>query len=596
MGISLTGPQLAIDTCARRLRHIEDLDALPSVDAAISWHGAAAYGPRRPGSEAAVQALSGLMEVHGRDGGVPRRLGLEVASVAAGILSAQGVLAAEIARMRGRPVTMARTSVLHAAMLLLSHYFVVATGLGDAVKGPKLPERGPPFSSADGRWFEIETLDPEPWKEFWTRLGAGDADLGRGWTVFRWRYERATCSLPAGLHDATARYSLDKLLEVAAEAGISLMPIRRHADVLGDPGVGAAHPTVRCRGDGQPYPTGATLTGEPPRAPAQSGLPLAGIKMVEATNRIQGPFAGMLLRMLGADVVRIQPPEGDYGRAALCLHRQKETIGLDLGAASGRADLADLVADADVFLHNWRPGKAAEWGLDVDDLAAGRPRRTTLVYATASGWGERPEGRRLLGTDFLVQAYAGLGQGLSPLGEPAFPSRMILSDLFGALVCAEGILTGLYRREREGRAWEVRSSLLAGAMSLQEHVLDDTARGRENGRVDGRPAWGPLDRPLPTVDGTLVVSVEDDGAFQRLCAIGDVDPSGASRGVTEQRLAARLADGTAREWEGLLIEAGIPGAVVCEDLAAVPADPRLSGLFETVGIGGFAPRSPWSFG
>ena len=311
MSLSLTGPQLATETRARRLRAIEQLAPPRGLDVAISWHGPAGYRPHRPGSEAAVQALSGLMHVHGRDSGVPRRIGLEVASVAAGVLSAQGVLAAEIARLRGRPVPAVHTSVLQAGLLLLSNYFVVATGLGDAVKGPKLPEPGPPFCSADGRWFEIETLDPETWKEFWTRLGAADADLGRAWTVFRWRYERATCSLPTGLHDATARFSLDKLHEVAADTGISLMPLRDCAAALVEPGVGAAHPTVESRLAERPGSGAVPRTRLAPMASTKLELPLAGLRMVEATNRIQGPFAGMLLRMLGVDVVRVQPPEGD---------------------------------------------------------------------------------------------------------------------------------------------------------------------------------------------------------------------------------------------------------------------------------------------
>ncbi|MDQ6728508.1 MAG: CoA transferase, partial [Actinomycetota bacterium] len=316
------------------------------------------------------------------------------------------------------------------------------------------------------------------------------------------------------------------------------------------------------------------------------------IRVVEATSRIQGPFAGMLLRMLGADVVRVQPPEGDYGRAALCLHRGKSSVRLDLGTVAGRAELVDLVAGTDVFLHNWRPGKAAEWGLDFDDLA---PRHPRLVYANTSGWGDRPEARRLVGTDFLVQAYAGLGDGLNPEDEPAVPSRMILCDLFGGIVAAEGVLAGLYRRERAGGAWEVRSSLLVGAMALQSHVLADLTLGKETARHHGRPVWGILDRPVPTAEGMLVTSVEDDDGFRRLCQLCEVDPVGPARATTEHRLAARLAEGTAAQWEELLLAGGIAAAVACEDLAAVPADPRLSALFEPVGIGGLAPRSPWRF-
>ena len=527
-------PRLAADTCARRLRALDAAGALEGTDLALTWYGPGRFAPDRPASEACVQAMAGLMEVHGRDEGSPRRLGLDVASVAAGMLAAQGVLAAAVAG--GRAV---ETSVLQAGLVLLSHYFVVATGLGDAVPGPPLPAPGPPFRSADGAWFEIETLDPEAWKAFWTGLGVdAGADLGRGWTVFRWRYERAACSLPPGLHEATARHSLDEVRRVAAGNGISMA-------VLRDSAFPVAEPAVATR---RPRPADAVA-----RWDAGTGLPLSGIRVVEATSRIQGPFAGMLLRMLGAEVSRVQPPEGDYGRAAVTLHRGKDTVQLDLDTPAGRHELMDRVTQADVFLHNWRPGKAAAWGLEYDDLARRRP---GVVYAHATGWGDLPGTGQLLGTDFLVQAHLGLGHALHPEDEPPFPSRMILCDLFGALVTAEGILAGLYH----GGGCEVGSSLAAGGLSL----LDGW---------NGRARWGPLDRPLATADGLLAVSV---------------DPPG------DLAVAPRLGDHPAQHWEHVLTEEGIAAAVVREDLAAVAADPTLAGLFEPVG-GGVAPRAPWTF-
>ena len=574
-------PQIAIDTCSRRLRALGGLDASDAVEPEITWHGPARLPPEHPGSEASVQALTGLMEVHGRDQGTPRRLGLEVASVAAGILGAQGALAAAVARRRGHTVPVVRTSVVQAGLLLLSHYFVVATGLGDALPGPPLPAPGPPFRSADGRWFEIETLDGESWKAFWTGLGAPTTELGWGWTAFLWRYERATCSLPVGLHETTARHSLAELRRIAGATGVSLAPLRGYDEVRTDPGLLAAHPTVTSRGSGPAVP-GCT---------ADSGLPLAGIRVVEATSRIQGPFAGMLLRMLGAEIVRVQPPEGDYGRAPVTLHRGKETVQLDLGRPAGRAALVELVRGADAFLHNWRPGKAAEWGLGFAELAQCQPH---LVYAEVSGWGDRPPAGNLVGTDFLVQAHTGLGQGLHPEDELPFPSRMILCDLVGALVGAEGVLAGLYRRERTGGASRVRSSLVAGAMSLHAHVLEDIAGGKEYGPRDGRPLWGSIERPLPTADGLVAISVEDDEGFGRLCRLCAVDPAAAPRPEMEHRVAARLGEDTAGRWAERLAGAGIPAAVVCVDLADVPADPRLAGLFEPVG-NGVAPRAPWSF-
>ncbi len=571
-------PRLAHGTWARRAHHLGEAGVGGLSPAAVTWFGPARYEPGRPGSEATVQALSGLMEVHGRDAGAPRRLGLEVASVAAGLLAVQGSLAAAIAGLRSSPVPAVHTSVLQAALVLLSHYIVVATGLPDAVPGPPLPAPGPPFASAGGQWFEIETLDAGAWTEFWTALGAGHVDLGRAWTQFLWRYERAACSLPAGLHEATACRSLADLEGVAAQAGVSLVPLREYAGVLSEPGREAAFPAVRALAG--PSPARAVATA--------GGLPLAGIAVVEATSRIQGPLAGMLLRMLGAEVTRVQPPDGDYGRAARTLHRGKAAVALDLGRRSGRDDLVDLVAGADVFLHNWRPGKAAEWGVEPADLVTRRP---GLVYAALSGWGERPPTGGPVGTDFLVQAYAGVGQGLHPAGDPPVPSRMVLSDLFGGIVAAEGILAGLYRRERTGQAQVVGSSLLAGAMAAQAHVLDGLAAGAEDGRRGGRPAWGLLDRPVPTADGDLMVRAGDDESFARLCRACGLDRARTS----ERQIYVRLREGVAADMERELVGAGVDAAAVCGDLATLPADPRVADLFEPVAGGGVAPRSPWGF-
>ncbi|MFN2607607.1 MAG: CoA transferase [Acidimicrobiales bacterium] len=588
MTSSEAGPDLATETCARRLAPLGGGE-LAEVATPVSWYGPAHVPAGAPASEASIQALSGIMAVHGRDRGRPRRVGLEVASVAAGLLAAQGALAGGIARLRGATIPVVHTSVVQAALLLLSNYFVVATALGDAVPGSPLPAPGPPFCSADGRWFEIETLDPEPWAAFWSRLGAGDADLGRAWTMFQWRFERATCTLPPGLHEAAGRWGLVELRRVAAEVGMSLTPLRGYTEVLTERN-GVGHPLVRpLDAPGEPLP--AAPLARLGAAPAP--LPLAGIRVVEATSRIQGPFAGMLLRMLGADVVRVQPPGGDYGRSALCLHRGKETVTLDLGSPAQRGELVELVAGADVFLHNWRPGKAAEWGLEFDDLAA---RHRRLVYAHASGWSDRPPAGRLLGTDFLVQAYAGVGNGLNPEDEPPFPTRMVLCDVVGGLVGAEGILTGLYRRELAGGPWEVRSSLLAGAMAVQAHVLGAMAAGTEIGRRRGRPVWGLLDHPLPTADGMLVVSVEGDDALARLCEVCGVAHEDGPPAAAERALADCLTSRPAAEWEGLLGDAGLPAAVAPDDLTAVLVDPRLTGLFEPVGTDGRAPRSPWAFG
>lgn len=573
----------------------------PGPEVAISWHGPAGFPATQPASEATIQGLCGLMHLHGRDWGGPRRLGLEVASVAAGLLTAQGWLAARIGARRGQPGARLETSVLEAGMLLVSHYVAAATCREPWEPAPAGPDPGPPFSTVDGRWFEIETLDPEGWKRFWHGLGAREADLGRAWALFRSRYYRGTCPLPRGLHQATAAHPLATIVALAGECGVSLSPLRDYQEVLADPGQSAHLPSIELDSSlaaPQPPPDPARSV---PVVPADQVLPLRGLRVIEATSRLQGPLAGLLLQMLGADVVRVEPPGGDFGRIVppvagdtgsffLCFNRGKEPVQLDLSRPSGREELVELVAGADVFLHNWRPGKAEEWGLDADDLLAVNPR---LVHATASGWGDRPI--PLLGTDYLVQAYAGLGEGLHPAGTPPFPSRVILVDYFGALITTEGILGGLYQREVTGRGARVGASLLAGAMALQAHVLDALVAGAENQRSAGRPLWGKLDQPVATADGLLVVSVNDDLSFQHLCQTCDVDAPGSSRVEVEDTLRRCLAGRSSEYWQQQLTEAGLAAAAVPAhlDLASLPTDPRLRRLFEPLAETCQAPRSPW---
>lgn len=603
----LTGPALAIRTYRER---VAPMGLTPSdvvelgVDCAISWLGPTAVDGQRRGSEATVQAMSGLMHLHGRDRGGPRRLGLEVASVAAGVLAAQGVLAGLVARKRGLPPLTVGTSVLQAGLLLTSHYVAAATCLEEWVPAPPGPEPGPPFRSADDKWFEIETLDPEAWKEFWTGLGLETVAVGRAWSLFRPRYFRGTTSLPAGFHEATAGHTLGELVERAARSGVSLCHVRSYGEVLQGPSWSDGHPVLRPL---LPASPDASRSGEKRRARHAGSdfppLPLAGLKVVEATNRMQGPLAGLLLQMLGATVIRIDPPGGDFIRTVpplagdtgsffACFNRGKEAVEMDLTRSSARAELVELVADRDIFVHNWRPGKACEWGLEADDLARHNP---DLVYVAASGWGPEAEAPKLVGTDFLVQAYTGAGHGLNPEREPPFPSRVLLVDFMGALVTCEGALRGLYRRELGAGGCRVDTSLLAGGLALQAHVLADLAAGSEEGRHQGRPVWSALDHPLETSDGFLVVSLSDAAALRRLGEVCDVDPSAHDDATTERLIIDRIGAASAAKWEEVMVDAEIACATVCTELATLPSDPRFAHLFEPIGGAASAPISPWLF-
>lgn len=592
------GPDLAHRTARTRLRPW--LGSVPGpatgpataaaggVEIGLTWYGGADIDPARPGSEPVVQALCGLMHLHGQEAGRPRRLGLEAASAAAGVLAGQGVLAAHVGRARGIPVDAVETSVLRAGALLAGQYTAEATSpdpWGPSVKGDGGP---PPFRSADGPLFEIETFDPARWLAFWRGLGVDPAVLGRAWTAFQHRYLKGHCLLPAALHTAAAGTPWPRIVAAAQEHGLSLSALRGYRDVLAEPGWSPGQPRLTPL----PAPCGGRQAAAPQSAAAgrTGDLPLAGIRVVEATSRVQGPLAGQLLTMLGADVTWVEPPQGDASGMGSLYHRGKRRTGLDLSRPAGRDALRELIAEADVFLHNWRPGKAAEWGFAAGELARTNPR---LVFGEASGWGPHLDRREVIGTEFMVQAYAGVSEGNTPRHERPATTRVLLCDMFGALVACEGVLAGLYRRELSGHGWTAESSLLTGAMALQSHVVLGRATGDEPGRSDGRPVWGAIDEPVATADGYLMVSADDDPAHQALCEALEV-PLGR-RGERDDQLAPRLREAPAAQWEKLLTEAGVPAAAVCRDLSDPPRDPRLAPLFEPFAGGGQAPVAPWLF-
>ena len=483
-------------------------------------------------AEAAAQARCGLMEVHGRQLGRPRPLGVEVASVTAGVLAVQGLLASLLAQLRGGgPGARFETSLLEAGLFSLTHYFASAT-CGDGWRPPAQDgDPGPPFRSADGHWFELEALDPGSWNRFWAALGVSGPEVGTSWMGVVFRYVSATSRVHRNLHAATARNTLREIADAARANDVSICRLRSYPEVVEavGPFERSAPWTIRPGAAGHPAPE--------PEPPASLDLPLAGLRVVEITRRIQGPLAGLVLRMLGADVLRIEPPGGDpirlmaplSGDASarfLSLNRGKRVEEIDIKDPAGRRAVLELVAGADVFLQNWAPGRARAMGLDHDDLAAAAPR---LVYGSISGWeaDDAPPGSPI-GTDFLVQAHVGLGDALNPPGESPFPSLATLTDVFGGLVAAEGVLGALVLRERIGRGARVDSSLHSAALELQAHVLQDAAAGRERDRDRGRP------RPAP------------------------------------------------------------PGAGMTTDLAALAADPGLADRFEEVG-GCVLPARPWRF-
>jgi crotonobetainyl-CoA:carnitine CoA-transferase CaiB-like acyl-CoA transferase len=414
-----------------------------TVDCLVSWAGPVDLPLR---GEADVQAACGLMHVHGRRYGRPTPLGVDYASIAAGLLAVQGALAARLGGLRGVPIGRVSTSVAQAALLGVAPYLAAATaGDAEVLGGPG----GPPFTSADGVRFELETTEPRPWQRFWAVLGAPEIEVRRGWRPFRHRYATATCPLPAELHRAARAVDFAAVLDAAALAGVSVVAVRESWAE-------------------QMRPWRVKPISGPRAAPGLGtgvGLPLDGLVAVES-GRCATPLAGHLLRLLGAAVVRVEPPGGDPRRAApptsgghsaryLAFNRGKQVVEADLTTPAGRSAVRELVANADVFVHSWSPGRSGTFGLAASDLVRVRP---GLVYAWASGGGDRP--LPPADADYLVQADSGLAA-------VAGASLMTLTDVLGGLACATGVLTGLVARARTGFGQRVDSSLLSAAMTAR---------------------------------------------------------------------------------------------------------------------------------
>ncbi|MBD0710631.1 hypothetical protein BU197_20310 [Streptomyces sp. CBMA291] len=524
------------------------------------------------GDERAAQAACGVMAVHGRAGGAPAPLLAEYVSTVTGVLAAQGATAALLARAHGRAPLRTGTSLAQGALLTVTQYLAAATAESD----DPAPPSGPGLATlvtADAVRVEIETLDPTAWAGFWRRLGVPSRTAGHGWLPFQSRFGTAVCPLPPELRAAVAAHPLEAVRHAGAAHGVSVVEVGESttAPVLApwtlEPAPLSLLPPHRV----------------PAAAPEADALPLAGVRVVESARRVQGPLAGHVLRMLGADVVRVEPPGGDPQRALppvaggcsvrfSALNHGKSVVEADLTTRQGRDTVGELVSGADVFLHNWAPGKDRDLGLDAAALHTLNPR---LVYASASGFGTALGPVPPIGTDYLAQVHGGLAAALRPSDEPPAPSLMTVTDVLGGLVLAQAVLAGLLAREATHRGCRVSSSLLSAAALVP--------------RPAPRAALAPLDRPLPTADGLLCLGAEARTRPREVA--GTVGAGGP------ETVARRLRDRTTEEWLTALRTAGLPSVAVRTDLAALAAEPAFArAVLPPDAHQPYArPAAPWSF-
>jgi crotonobetainyl-CoA:carnitine CoA-transferase CaiB-like acyl-CoA transferase/enoyl-CoA hydratase/carnithine racemase len=325
---------------------------------------------------------------------------------------------------------------------------------------------------------------------------------------------------------------------------------------------------------------------------------LSGIRVLDLTQVMAGPFCTMLLADLGADVVKVElPGVGDqtrqsWGRPApgadspafYSLNRNKRSIELDLRAVADRAEFFRLVGTADILVENFRPGVTSRLGIDYDTVSAANP---GLVYASITGFGESGPYAQRPGYDLIAQGMAG---AISITGEPGgapVKCGLPVGDLGAGLFCAVAILAAHIHRQRTGRGQRVETSLYEAvlAMSVWESV-EYWATGAVPQRLGSANRMSAPYQALRTADGYLTVGANNERLWERLCAaVGRPDllddprfGSNADRMDRQEELAAALeavlVTRDTGEWVTALLDAGVPAGPILDYGQVLGGDPH----------------------
>jgi crotonobetainyl-CoA:carnitine CoA-transferase CaiB-like acyl-CoA transferase len=322
---------------------------------------------------------------------------------------------------------------------------------------------------------------------------------------------------------------------------------------------------------------------------------LEGIRVLDVTQVMAGPFCAMQLCDMGADVIKVEPPSGDATRRMAgargtdspgfnAVNRGKRGIVLDLKSAAGQEAFRRLLRGADVVIENYRPGVMRGFGLDYASLAADHP---GLIYASISGYGQTGPDAGKGGFDLIAQGVSGL---MSVTGEPGRPPAKIgvpLTDLGAALFALTAILAALHYRGRTGRGQYIDTSLVEAGVALS---VWESAQYFSEGTVpealgSAHRMWAPY-QAIRCADGYITLGSANDRLFQRLCELlGHPEwPSepGFANDTLRVRNRAALVDRIERitaahpreHWLARLEAAGIPCGPI-NNYEEVFADPQI---------------------
>ena len=328
-------------------------------------------------------------------------------------------------------------------------------------------------------------------------------------------------------------------------------------------------------------------------------MALSGIRVVDLTRILAGPFCSMLLADMGADVIKIEHPErGDPVREQGTIrdgmswyfaqfNRNKRSIGLDLRRADGKAVLAELIQGADILVENYRPGVLAEMGFDAARLASLNP---DLVVTSVNGFGATGPYAERPAFDFIAQAMSGFMSVNGREGEEAMRAAPPLSDLVAGLYAAFGAVCALQARGRlasGGQGQRVEASLNNGLISMLAYLgVECLATGEAPKRTgNDHPIVSPYGL-FRASDGEIAVAASHDEIVRRfLVALGlegllaepdfaDNQARMRNRERINDHINARVAEDTVANWIERLNAAGVPCGRI-QDLPQVMCDPQV---------------------
>ena len=335
---------------------------------------------------------------------------------------------------------------------------------------------------------------------------------------------------------------------------------------------------------------------------------LTGLKVLDLSRVLAGPWAGQMLADLGADVVKVERPEvGDDTRAwgppylrdadgrdtseaayFLSANRNKRSITIDFTQAEGQQQVRELVAEADVLIENFKVGGLAAYGLDYASLQQLNPR---LIYCSITGFGQTGPYAKRAGYDFMIQAMGGLmsvtGKAAGEEGAGPVKVGVALTDILTGLYASNAVLAALAERERSGQGQYIDLALLDVQVAcLGNQALNYLTTGVPPQRLgNAHPNIVPY-QDFPTADGDFILTVGNDGQFRRFCDVaGHREWASDARFASNAQRVAHRAEliplirqatvfRTTAEWIIALERAGVPCGPI-NDLAQVFADEQI---------------------